>query len=281
MAGGRRIWTSDLAEDTGATKTTLCVQSISPAAQLTHVAALVPEERHHWLSSLGPRALVMWRRLKLRAWHGLERPGAAEATLLVDTISLATQHPLATLGIPEVRHRWCLLELTDVRGGTMDIREATATAPAAMHMLPIGEATMLAQDASGIPIIRRLWLRCEGTSYLRWLLSIFGAWDSCEGEIAAEAALDMDPVCPTTKLTDLALRVPVVGDERVVWELATARWARNAHEVPTTAQTALHMLSITVTTEVAHLASRIPEMAGTGRLVVELTLPTGPVRNRR
>merc|ERR1740123_1059425 len=142
-------------------------------------------------------------------------------------------------------------------------------------MLPIGEATMLAQDASGIPIIRRLRLRREGASWMRWLLSILWAWDSCEGEVAAEAALDMDPICPATKIADLALRVPKIGDIWVVWELTAARWARNAHEVPTTAQTALHMLPITVTTEVAHLAGRIPEMAGTGRLVIELTLPIG------
>lgn len=222
----------------------------------------------------------MWRRFRLRAWHGLEWPGAAEATLLADTIGLAAHPPLATIGIPEVRHRWCLLEPTHMRARTMDIREATATAPAAMHMLPIGVATMLAQDASGIPIIRRLRLNHEGTGYLRWLLSILWAWDSCEGEVAAEAALDMDPICPATKPSDLALCVPIVGDVRVVWELAAARWARNAHEVPTTAETALHMLPITVTTEVAHLASRIPEMAGTGRLVVELTLPIGPFRQR-
>merc|ERR1719384_1657072 len=79
-----------------------------------------------------------------------------------------------------------------------------------MHMLPVGIASMLACVASGVPVVGGCWLHDEGAGCFQSVRS-FRARYTGEGEIATETALLVDSICPTTKLAEFALGVPIVG----------------------------------------------------------------------
>jgi len=230
------------------------MNTICPATQLAHLATLIPEMAHRWLPALRPSALIFRRLDRLGAGHRLEGPLCAEATLWVDAIGFATQHPVFTLWIPIIRHIRQIVELAHIQCWAIDVGEATIATETALQMLVIGIASMHACVASRIPIIRSLGLIIEGALCFSPVHRSLGARDTCVREIAAEATLLMDSICPTSQLTHFTLGVPIVRNIRLVLEAATTGRAWDADDISSAAEATLHMLSVAITTEIAHLA---------------------------
>merc|ERR1719330_717614 len=141
-----------------------------------------------------------------------------------------------------------------------------------MHVLAICVATMHTHAATGLPIVWRLRLCGKCACGCRRRRSPFWTRDPSEGKVAAEAALGVHAVGPTSKQADLAIVVPVVGHEGTRCKLATARWARDGKESATAAKSALKVFTIAIASKVAHLARRIPKKANTNGKIVELAL---------
>jgi len=174
-------------------------------------------------------------------------------------ICKATKHALLATLVPEIGHRAL------AQGAAANVhpcmrfwarhclvtRRPTETA---LHVLAISIASMHACVASRIPIIRSRGLIIEGALCFSPVHRSLGARDTCVREIAAEATLLMDSICPASQLTHFTLGVPIVRNRRLVLEAATTGRARDADEISSAAEATLHMLSVAITTEIAHLA---------------------------
>merc|ERR1719162_2060342 len=80
----------------------------------------------------------------------------------------------------------------------------------------------------------------------------------------------MDPICPTSQLPHLAICVPVIRDKWIVGKLATARWARYALEIAGATQSALHVFSVSIASQFAHLTCRVPIVSNIQWIVYEI-----------
>jgi len=154
----------------------------------------------------------------------------------------------------------------------MDICEVASTGKAAMHMLTIRVGSMHAHSAARLPVVRRLGLHLEGASGRSGRCSSFWARNPSEREIAAEAALGVHPVRPASEHADLTASIPIVRDIGVGGKLATACRAWDGKKITTATKTTLQMLTITITSEVTHLARWVPEVAHADREIDELAL---------
>jgi hypothetical protein len=188
----------------------------------------------------------------------------------MNAIGLASQHAIRALWVPIERNGWQVVELADLGARTMDVLEAARATEATVHMLAVGVAPMLAHVAGGIPEVPSRGLHIEGTLCSPSMHGSFWAGDTCERIIAAKTALLVHSVSPTSKLSDLALGVPIVGDVRLVLETTTAGRARDVDEIASATKTALDILPISIATEVTHLARRIPERAHIDRVAVKI-----------
>lgn len=248
------------------------MNAICPASQLAHLTCLVPEVGHGWLASLRPGAFVLRCMYWLRTRDCLKRAFRAEAALWMNAIGLASQHAICALWVPVERNGWQVVELAHLGTRTMDVLKAARAAEATVRMLAVGVAPMLAHVTGGIPEVPSRGLHVEGTLCCPSMHGSFWASDTCERVIAAKAALLMHSVSPTSKLSDFALGVPIIGDVGLVLETATAGRARDVDEIASATEAALDVLPIGIATEVTHLARRIPERAHIDRVAVKIAM---------
>jgi len=136
-------------------------------------------------------------------------------------ICFAAQHAIFARRVPVVRHGRQNIELAHMGARAMDILEAPRATEATMHMLAIGVATMLAHVASGVPEVRGLRLDVKGALCVPSVHGSIRASDTCEWIIATEATLRMNSICPATKLSEVALHVPIIRHIGLIWEAAT------------------------------------------------------------
>mmetsp|Transcript_75412 Transcript_75412/g.190714 ORF Transcript_75412/g.190714 Transcript_75412/m.190714 type:complete len:214 (+) Transcript_75412:180-821(+) len=92
----------DLLEDAAAAEATLCVHAVRPAAQLAHLASLVPIIPNQRLSAQWESALVLRRLDRSRAWNVLEGHLSAEAAFSMKAVRHAAELAHAALGVPIV-----------------------------------------------------------------------------------------------------------------------------------------------------------------------------------
>merc|ERR1719277_162030 len=126
----------------------------------------------------------------------------------------------------------------------MDVCEASGPAKAALYVAAVSIATMHARVTRGVPEVRDQRLVVKGTMRLPSVHGSLGAGDAREGVVAAEAALRLDAIRPAADLSELAPRVPIIRDVRLVLKAATRGRARDVRVCPTTAKAALNMLAV-------------------------------------
>jgi len=212
---------------------------------------------------------VRWAR------HVLEGSHCAKAALPVDAVRVASEaSALLAARIPEIGGRGLVGKIAGLGGRTRDIAVVASTAEPAIDMLPVGMTTKLAFVAAWFPIVRDVWLNVKSTACgIRRRSCALWALDAGKREVAAEPALSMDTISPTTQLPCDTLLVPIVRNERFVWEVATTCRAIDAQEVARAAISALGVVAVCLATQLANRASWIPKMAHADWLVLELASP--------
>jgi len=272
VSGGRSV-ARDGRKDALAAKATLQMKPISPATPVSLLARRIPKGRHQRFTVHGPRANIIGWGLPW-ARDVLEGPHCAKAALWVDAVRLAPEATdiLATR-VPEVGNRGLVGKLADLRGRTIDFCVVASTAEPASDILPVGITTELAFVATWLPIIRDAWLIVESTTCGVRLGCALWTIDANARRVAAEPALSMDTVCPTAQVTCDTVLIPIVRDEGFVLEVAAASWAIDVCVVACAAVSALDVLGVRLATQLANLASWIPEVAHAYWLVLELARP--------
>lgn len=144
----------------------------------------------------------------------------------MDAICIATIKAELAIVVPVVTLPCALWKVALVSGvgwpcfwWAWNIQERFGITKAAFHMNSICVASFLSDFAGGIPEVRNVWLRREGT-----LLD--GARDVCIITGAAESALPMPTICFATFVNafgtfEFALRFPVVFRHRGNWKIAS------------------------------------------------------------
>lgn len=131
---------------------------------------------------------------------------------------------------------------------------------------------MRAQDTRRVPIVRVIWLVREIAFINLCRSGVIWTFDASERVHAAEAALRVNPVGPTSQFAHLAFVVPIVRRVRLIGKMATTRRALHIDEIARATETALCIHAISLATELPILAKGVPEVTHPDRIVLECAL---------
>mmetsp|Transcript_44639 Transcript_44639/g.95955 ORF Transcript_44639/g.95955 Transcript_44639/m.95955 type:complete len:267 (-) Transcript_44639:1442-2242(-) len=246
------------------------MDAIRPATQFSHLAGGIPEVRGSRNAAFGEVALVLGGGQLFRTSDILEWPVPAKAALHINAVCQASQNTHFAVVLPISGQGGRVQKCACISLRARNTLVGASPAEPARQVAPIGCATQEPLNALGLPVIGVGRLLLEGTRQGLRHLGMVRAIDAGVGLVTAESALGVDSIGPTAQLSQLAIAVPIVGDDWFVGEGAQGRWTRDVFEVPAAAKSALHAQSICIATQVAHPARCIPIITN-GRLVLELT----------
>mmetsp|Transcript_33920 Transcript_33920/g.81341 ORF Transcript_33920/g.81341 Transcript_33920/m.81341 type:complete len:224 (+) Transcript_33920:141-812(+) len=193
----------------------------------------------------------------------------------METVSQAAQDSYLARPLPVVRLRCALREPT-LAGGIVgphlwraaDGPEGKDVAEAAVHVQPVRVAAQLPDLAGGVPKVGRARLVDKAAAALR-------AQNLREVPFAAESALRSLSVCLAALQSLVAPRLPVVGRQRLILEVADpvvghlgVVWAGHGEVGRAAAEAALRVDAVGPAAQRFHQAALIPEV-GDPRLVDE------------
>lgn len=143
-----------------------------------------------------------------------------------------------------------------------DVPEDTLAAEAALCMNAICPATQHSHLASLIPEVRNIWLSALGPmASVRGNRDLHWAGHILKGAFRTKTALWIHTIGLATKHPFRAVWIPIVRHSGNDCELADMRsWTMDVMIVSSSTEAAMYVLTVGVTTMLAHVATGIPEI---------------------